>query len=169
MAREAEVFNKHGQRKHSLLLAPWDVITARIVMDKVFRCDAEGWSQPDLRREVAPYAHVVARVGERERWISRMQRGIDWMCDSFALRPPHGARRQTAALHWTSRLRCTDAGPIPKLTPLSYRGPRGSPIVALSRRRSRLTSIISSARQGEASMEHFPFAEHVSKAANGEC
>ena len=64
-----------------------------------------------LRREVAPYASVVARVGERERWIVCMQKDIDWMCDSFALRPPHGARRQTAALHWTSRLGAMDAGP----------------------------------------------------------
>ena len=98
-------------------------------------CEEAEWLVQKKRREVAPFASVVARVGERERWIARMQRGIDWMCDSFALRPPPGARRQTAALHWTSRLRCTDAGPIPKLTPLSYRGPRGSPIVALSRRR----------------------------------
>ena len=64
-----------------------------------------------LRREVAPYAFVVARVGERERWIVCMQKDIDWMCDSFALRPRHGARRQTAALHWTSRLGAMDAGP----------------------------------------------------------
>ena len=46
---------------------------------------------------------------------------------------------------------------IPKLTSLSYRGPRCSPIVALSRRRSQLTSVVSSMRQGEASMQRFPF------------
>ena len=155
MAKEAEVFN---QRKHSLLLAPWDVITDRIVLKTVQKCDEAGWQRPDLRREVAPYASAVARVGERERWITRMQKGIDWMCDSFALRPPHGARRQTAALHWTSRLGAMDAGSIPKLTPLSYRGPRGCPIVSLSRRRSKLSSVITSMRQGEASMERFPFA-----------
>jgi len=159
MAMEAQYFNKPGQRKHSLLLAPWDVITDRITSDDLELCAEKRWPEPKLHREVAPFASLVARVGERKRWIARMQRDIDWMCDSFALRPPHGARRQTAALHWTSRLRCTDAGPIPKLTPLSYRGPRGSPIVALSRRRSRLTSIISSMRQGEVSMEHFPFIE----------
>ena len=159
MAKEAEYFNKPGQHKHSLLLAPWSVITDRIVTDAVQLCASEGWSEPELHREVAPYASLVARVGERKRWITRMQEDIDWMCDSFACRPPHGARRQTAALHWTSRLRYTDAGPHSKLTPLSYRGPRGSPIVALSRRRSRLTSVISSMRQGEASMEHFPFTD----------
>ena len=115
-----------------------------------------------LRREVAPYASVVARVGERERWIVCMQKDIDWMCDSFALRPPHGARRQTAALHWTSRLGAMDAGPTAKLVPLSYRGPRGCPIVSLSRRRSKLTSIICSMRQGEASMERFPFVAPLS-------
>ena len=49
-----------------------------------------------------------------------------------------------------------DAGSILKLTPMSYRGPRGCPIVSLSRRRSKLTSVITSMRQGEASMERFP-------------
>jgi hypothetical protein len=151
---EAEVFK---QRQHSLLLAPWASLTFKVAGGAQDTCEEAEWLAPKKRREVAPYASVVARVGERERWIARMQRGIDWMCDSFALRPPPGARRQTAALHWTSRLRCTDAGPIPKLTPLSYRGPRGSPIVALSRRRSRLTFVISSMRQGEASMQRFPF------------
>ena len=80
------------------------------------------------------------------------------MCDSFALRPPQGTRRQTAALHWTSRLQNSDAGSIPKLTPLSYRGPRGSSIVSLARLRSRWTFVISSMRRGNASMQHFPFA-----------
>ena len=67
-----------------------------------------------------------------------------------ALRPPHGARRQTAAMRWTSRLGAMDAGSIPKLTPLSYRGPRGCPIVSLSRRRSKLTSMITSIRAAAA-------------------
>ena len=86
-----------------------------------------------------------------------MKQGIDWMCDSFALRPPQGTRRQTAALHWTSRLGCSDAGSIPKLTPLSYRGPRGSSIVALARLCSRWIILISRMRQGNTSMQHFPF------------
>ena len=166
MAKEAELFNRPGQRKHSLLLAPWDVITDRIVLDAVTLCDDEDWQRPTLRREVTPYASAVARVGERGRWIKRMQRGMDWMCDSFALRPPPGARRQTAALHFTSRLTDMDAGPTPKLTPLSYHGPRGSPIVALSRRRSRLTAILTNMRQGEASMEHFPFVDVERWSAN---
>ena len=51
-------------------------------------CEEAEWLVQKKRREVAPFASVVARVGERERWIARMQRGIDWMCDSFALRPP---------------------------------------------------------------------------------
>ena len=146
-----------NQRKHSLLLAPWALITSRTVGDAFDECSSLRWPRPKVRHEGPPCASVVARVGERSRWIARMQQGIDWMCDSFALRPPPGAKRHTAALHWTSRLRCTDAGPTPKLTPLSYRGPRGSPIVALSRRRSRLTSIISDMRQGETSMRRYPF------------
>ena len=151
---EAMVFK---QRQHSLLLAPWALLTFKVAGGAEDIYMDANWPSPRKRCEVAPWAAVVARVGERERWIARMQRGIEWMCDSFALRPPPGTKQQTAALHWTSRLRDTDAGPIPKLTPLSYRGPRGSPIVALSRRRSRLTSVISSMRQGEASMQRFPF------------
>ena len=54
MAKEAQVFNKPGQHKHSLLLAPWDVITDRIVKNDVGRCDDEGWLCPELSREVAP-------------------------------------------------------------------------------------------------------------------
>ena len=151
---EALVFN---QRQHSLLLAPWAFINFKVVGGPEDTYRKADWPFPEMRCEVAPYASVVARVGERERWLTRMRQGMDWMCDSFALRPPPGPRRQTAALHWTSRLRCTDAGPIPKLTPLSYRGPRGSPIVSLSRRRSQLTSVVPSMRQGEASMQRFPF------------
>ena len=45
----------------------------------------------------------------------------------------------------------------PKLVPLSYRGPRGCSIVSLSRRRSKLASIICSMRQGEASLERLSF------------
>ena len=88
-----------------------------------------------------------------------MRQGLDWMHDSFACRPPQGTRRQIAALHWVSRLRDFDPGPIPKLTPLSYRGPMGCSIIALSRLRSHLTSIISDMRQGNASMQRFPFVQ----------
>ena len=99
---EAQVFN---QQKHNLLLAPWAKLLFNIAGGAEDRCNDAGWQMPKTRCEVAPYASVVARVGERERWLTRMRQGMDWMCDSFALRPPPGARRQTAALHWTSRLR----------------------------------------------------------------
>ena len=156
VAAEAAQF-RIGQ--HSLLLAPWHFVTGRVVNDSLKTCREAGaaWGPPKKRREVAPYASVVARVGERARWIAKMKHGLHWMFDSFALRPPAGARRQTAALHWTSRLRDTDAGPIPKLWPLSYRGPHGCAIVRLARRRSDLTFVISGMRQGNASMQRFPF------------
>jgi hypothetical protein len=154
---ESEVFRSgRGPGQHSLLLAPWPFVTARILRSMT-GLGGVAWPVPELHREVAPFASAVARRGEHERWTARMKQDIDWMCDSFALRPPQGTRRQTAALHWTSRLDCSDAGSIPKLTPLSYRGPRGSSIVALARLRSRWTFVISSMRQGNASMQHFPF------------
>ena len=154
---EAPHFNKQRE-KHSLLLAPWAAITERITTPVLRLGETAGWEQPQNYHEIAPYASVIARVGEVQRWTARMQKNIDWMCDAFAIRPPARTRQHTAALHWTSRMAATDAGPTPKLTPLSYRGPRGSPIVALSRRRSRLTSIIPSVRQGEDAMNRFPFA-----------
>ena len=159
---EAPYFNS---RRHSLLLAPWTCITERVVMAPLSRVRDDpgnggpglGWQEPVVRREVAPFASVVARLGERSRWIEQMRHGLDWMSDSFALRPPPGTRRQTAALHWASRLQDDDAGHRAKLWPLSYRGPRGCSIVELSRRRSALTSLISGMRQGNASMQRFPF------------
>ena len=87
-------------------------------------CDAEGWPAPTKRCEVPPFASVVARLGERERWIAKLRQRLDWTCDSFALRPPSSAKGHTAALHWSSRLKSTDVGGIPKLTPLSVRGPQ---------------------------------------------
>ena len=96
-----------------------------------------------------------------------MSEGIDWMSDSFALRPPAGTRRQTAALHWTSRLRDSDAGSHAKLCPLSYRGPRGCSMVELTRHRSWLTSIISGMRQGNSSMQRFPFVNTKREAIGG--
>lgn len=52
----------------------------------------------------------------------------------------------------------TDAGGIPKLAPLSCLGPHGSFITAISRRQSALTFVLTSARQGNAAMQNFPFA-----------
>ena len=51
MAKEAEHFN---QRKHSLLLAPWDVITDRVVLKTVQKCEAAEWSPPALRSRGCP-------------------------------------------------------------------------------------------------------------------
>ena len=155
---EAAYFSSgSGPGQHSLLLAPWPFVTKRVLtLNRAVVGVA--WQQPRLRREIAPYAYAIARRGEHDRWTARLKQGIDWMCDSFALRPPQGTRRQTAALHWASRLQNSDAGSIPKLTPLSYRGPRGSSIVSLARLRSRWTFVISSMRRGNASMQHFPFA-----------
>jgi hypothetical protein len=144
-------------KKHNMLLAPWTYVTRRITNVATEMFYELKFRPPNKRRKVAPFAAMAARFTERNRWITRMKHDIDWMSDSFALRPPPGTRRQTAALHWVSRLRWSDAGTLPKLTPLSYRGPRGSPIVSLSRRRSRLTCVISSMRQGNASMQRFPF------------
>jgi hypothetical protein len=88
-----------------------------------------------------------------------MQRGLDWSCDSFALRPPSGAKAHTATLHWSSRISATDVGGIPRLTPLSVRGPHSNgSIVALSRSLSDTTHVIPKARQGVWTMHHFPFA-----------
>ena len=153
-----------GPGQHSLLLAPWPLVTKRVLTLNPSIVGV-GWPLPTRRREIAPYASAIARRGEHDRWTARMKQGLDWMCDSFALRPPQGTRRQTAALHWTSRLECSDAGTIPKLTPLSYRGPRGSSIVSLSRLRSRWTFVISSMRRGNAAMQHFPFATPASGTA----
>ena len=84
---------------HSLLLAPWTFVTDRIAARAVAACDAEGWPAPTKRCEVPPFASVVARLGERERWIAKLRQRLDWTCDSFALRPPSSAKGHTAALH----------------------------------------------------------------------
>ena len=143
----------------SLLLAPWTFITTRIAGPAESQCAAAGWQRPIKRSEVAPYASVVGRLSERERWIHTMQRGLDWSCVSFVLRPPSGAKAHTAALHWISRVIATDVGGIPRLTPLSVRGPHSNgSIVALSRSLSDTTHVISKSRQGVWAMHHFPFA-----------
>ena len=149
-------------RDHSLLIAPWPFVTDRITAQPVSHCDGAGWQPPLRRSEVAPYASLVGRVSERGRWIGRMQQRLDWTCDSFVLRPPSSAKSQTAALHWSSRLISTDVGGIPRLCPLSTRGPHSNgSVVALSRLLSDNTHLISKARQGVWTMHHYPFATAV--------
>lgn len=149
-------------RDHSLLLAPWPFVTDRITAQPVSQCDDAGWQHPLRRSEVAPYASLVGRVSERERWIGKLQQRLDWSCDSFVLRPPPSAKSQTAALHWSSRLKSTDVGSIPRLCPLSTRGPHSNgSVVALSRLLSDSTHLISKARQGVWTMHHYPFASTV--------
>ncbi len=78
-----------------------------------------GGRPPKRRCEVPLYASIVARLGERERWIAKMMQRIDWACDSFALRPSsthtqrvfkvHSKSLRTA--HYLSRLRPWTAKP----------------------------------------------------------
>ena len=144
---------------HSLLLAPWPLITNRIAGKAVEKCTTEGWNRPDKRCEAPPYASLVGRVSERERWIGKSLSGLDYACHNFAQRPPSSAKGQLAALHWSARLCPTDLGGVPKLTPLSARGPHGNgSIVAASRLLSDATHIITMARQGNKAMHRFPFA-----------
>ena len=146
-------------RDHSLLLAPWPFITDRVAGRAVSRCSAEGLLPPERRYEVPPYTSVVARFGERQRWVARSLKGLDFACHAFAWRPPPGAKQQTAALHWASRLDAADLGCIPKLTPLSARGPHSNgSIVALSRLLSDSSHVITMARQGNKTMHRYPFA-----------
>ena len=160
----------HHSRKCNLLLAPWTTVTARIVEKTVGVCDQAGWQHPHQWWENSPFASAAARVGERERWIRHMNQGIDWACHSFTVRPPSRGKQHTAAMHWSTRLCSTDAGSIPKLAPLSCLGPHGSSITAISRRQSALTFVLTSARQGNAAMQNFPFAEktHSGSTAPGQ-
>ena len=159
MEREAPFFNINASRhKHDALLAPWPLVTSRITAPTVGYCNGLGWQQPDRWWEISPYASVIARVSERERWIKDMNAGLDWTCHSFALRPPSFGKQHTAALHWSQRLKMSDGGSIAKLVPLSYLGPHGCSIIALSRRHCGLTSVLSKARQGNSAMQSFPFA-----------
>ena len=95
MAKEAEYFNKPGQHKHSLLLAPWSVITDRIVTDAVQLCASEGWSEPELHREVAPYSsssREVFKVVSQERHTSRGVTADKWLqCCSDARQKSKGS------------------------------------------------------------------------------
>jgi hypothetical protein len=148
----------YRQRDHSLLLAPWIWITQRITGLSVESCNNAGWQLPLQRCEVSPYASLVGRLSERGRWIDRMLQRLDWAFDSFAMRPPSSAKGHTAALHWSSRLSNTDLGSIPKLSPLSARGPHSNgSLVALSRLLSDATHLISKSRQGVWTMQHYPF------------
>ena len=52
----------------------------------------------------------------------------------------------------------SDGGSIAKLVPLSYLGPHGCSITALSRRHCGLASLLSKARQGNSTMQSFSFA-----------
>ncbi len=86
---------------------------------------------------------MVSLLGENSGAIGEIR------AQASALRPPSNVKGHTAALHWGSRLKSTDVGGIPKLTPLSVRGPHGNgSIVALSRLLSNSTHLISRARQG---------------------
>ena len=155
--RESTLWHLRSRKTH-MLLAPWTTVTARIVDKTVGVCDNAGWQHPQRWWENSPYASVVARVGERERWTRHMNQGIDWACHSFTVRPPSRGKQHTAALHWSTRLGSTDAGSIPKLAPLSCLGPHGSSVTAISRRQSARTFVLTSARQGNAAMQTFPFA-----------
>ncbi len=86
-------------------LAHWTFVTDRIAARAVASCNDAGWPAPTQRCEVPPYASIVARLGERERWIVKMMQRIDWARDTFALRPPSNVIGHTAALHWGSRLK----------------------------------------------------------------
>ena len=143
---------------YNMLLAPWPFITDRITCKAIAQCEDRGWVSPVKRYEVPPYASVVGRIGERDRWIDRSLKGLDFAYHCFARRPPSGAKEQTAALHWSSRLLASDLGGIPKLTPLSARGPHSNgSIVAASRLLSDSTHVITMARQGNKTMHRYPF------------
>jgi hypothetical protein len=156
MEREAEYWHR-GVVKHNILLAPWPLITKRITESAVKKSNSAGWQPPHRWWEISPHASVVARLGERERWIDHMNEGLDWMSHSFALRPPSFGKQHTAALHSSQRLKCTDAGSIAKLVPLSCLGPHGSSITTLARRNSPFSRVLSNARQGNIAMQSFPF------------
>ena len=161
MAAESQSIKLQGPSRTHLLLCPWPLITERIVGDCVAKHTSSGGQTPQHRWEVAPFASLVARIGERDRWIAALRKtDYDLTVDSFAMRPPSNSARHVAALHFPGRIDCLDAGLHPKLTPLSVRGPHGfGSIVALCRHRSSDTFMISKARQGNAAMHIYPFAQ----------
>ena len=154
MTAESAHFNR------PLLLAPWPLVTQRITEGCVAAYERQGGHKPVHRWEIAPYASAVARIGERERWLNALRRtDYDPSVDSFAVRPPSNSARHVAALHFPGRLDGSEAGIIPKLTPLSCRGPRGAgSVVALCRLASSDTFMVSKARQGNNAMHIYPFA-----------
>ena len=158
---EAAHFKTHGPNSFHLLLAPWPLITQRIAAKCITAYAQQNGRRPEHRWEIAPYASAVARIGERERWLHALRRkDFEASVDSFAVRPPSNSTRHVAALHFPGRLDGSEAGIIPKLTPLSCRGPHGAgSIVALCRRESSDSMIISKARQGNNAMHIYPFAQ----------
>ena len=160
MTAESANIKATGPNMTPSLLCPWPLTTKRIVDADVEKHRVQGWPQPQHRWEIAPYASAVARIGERERWLSKLCKSdCDTTVDSFAVRPPSNSKRHVTALHFPTRLSSCDAGSRPKLTPLSVRGPHGmGSIVALCRLASTDTFMISKARQGNAAMHIYPFA-----------
>ena len=160
MQEESNHIKLNGPQRIHLLLCPWPYITKRIAADCISKHAAQGWQQPSRRWEIAPYASTVARIGEHERWLHNLcKRDFEPLIDSFAIRPPNNSVRHVAALHFPGRLNGLEAGGIPKLTPLSCRGPHGfGSIVALCRLASSDAFMISKARQGNTTMHMYPFA-----------
>ena len=160
MQEESNHIKLNGPQRIHLLLCPWPYITKRIAADCISKHAAQGWQQPSRRWEIAPYASTVARIGEHERWLHNLcKRDFEPLIDSFAIRPPTNSVRHVAALHFPGRLNGLEAGGIPKLTPLSCRGPHGfGSIVALCRLASSDAFMISKARQGNTTMHMYPFA-----------
>ena len=161
MTAESQYITQHGNNATPLLLAPWPLLTKRITDQSVATHTQRGGSRPLHRWEIAPYASAVARIGERERWLDAIRKkDFDPDIDSFAMRPPSNGTRHVAAMHFPGRLDGSEVGLIPKLTPLSCRGPHAAgSIVALSRLASSDTFMISKARQGNQAMHIYPFAQ----------
>ena len=97
MTAESLHMKRQGPDRIDVLLCPWPLITERIVGDCVSKHSAQGWQQPRHRWEIAPYASVVARIGERERWLHSWCKydGVK-PGDSFTERPPTNGARQVS-------------------------------------------------------------------------
>ena len=78
---------------HTSYYARGIFVTGRIVDDSVSKHHEKGWPQPQSRWEIAPYASVVSRIGERERWLGNMsKKDCDTSVDSFAAYSDHRRR-----------------------------------------------------------------------------
>jgi hypothetical protein len=66
------------------------LITERIAHKAIAQCADQGWASPVKRYEASPYASVVGCTGERERWIDRSLKGLDFAYHCFARRPHWG-------------------------------------------------------------------------------